>query len=500
MPRRVSPAPLGTTGQPASTRIRARRRRRAIRRRRALAVAVALLVAVVLGLLLTLGGGGVEAPPPGGVATVGHSTDPFSYATSRAAQFTRRAAAGNAHVLFTKSPGGVFQTARRVAAYRQMIDAAVKGTDLSPDLLEGLVFVESAGRPHVIAGSDPADASGLTQILASTGSSLLGMHIDLARSRRLTVRIDAASDAVALGAPHGDLARLERERAAADPRFSPRAALAATVRYLQDAEGHFHREDLAFESYHMGIGNLQDVLGDYDGGGSVPYAQLYFDVAPERHATAFRLLSSFGDDSSLYWWRILGAVSIMHLYRTDRAALARETSLQLADAAGASVLHPPGRPTRFASPSALSGAYQDRTVVPLPSNARALGLADGSSMGSAAGAVSAPRALYRGLRPVALRELIAMAARISSLSGGARPLRVARTVQDAAYQRAAGVSSPLATTGWQFEIERRYRSGAQAQAFQELLDRLQSLDLIAWVASGDVIEVTVASDASSWRG
>lgn len=92
-----------------------------------------------------------------------------------------------------------------------------------------------------------------------------------------------------------------------------------------------------------------------------------------------------------------------------------------------------------------------------------------------------------------------MADRIRSLSQAA-PLRVAATVQDTKYQRAAGVAQPLAATGWQFQIARRYRSGAQAEAFQELLDRLQSLDLIAWAPDGGVIDVTVASDARSWRG
>ena len=56
------------------------------------------------------------------------------------------------------------------------------------------------------------------------------------------------------------MARLERQRAQIDDRFVPRKALAATVRYLQIAERHFGRLDLAVESYHMGIGNLQDVL------------------------------------------------------------------------------------------------------------------------------------------------------------------------------------------------------------------------------------------------
>ncbi len=468
-----------------------------IRRRRAVSVLAAAVVVLVV--VLVLGGGRHRIPgaPPGGVAVEAHSTDPFSYATSRAVQFTERAAAGNANALFTKSPGGALATAQRVAHWRPLIDAAVKGTHIDPSLLEGLVFVESAGRPDVIAGTSVADAAGLTQILAGTATSLLGMHVDLARSRSLTNRIAAVTGTgVAAARRRG---RLERERAAADPRFDPRAELAATVRYLLDAERTFGREDLAFASYHMGIGNLQSVLRLYNGGQAVPYVQLYFDTAPTRHAAAFHLLQGFGDDSALYWWRILGAVTIMHLYRTDRAQLTRESRWQLADLAGGTTLHPPGAPPRFATPSQLSVAYRAGRLTPLPTNARALGLAYDGSLGAGARAVSAPRSLYRGLRPIALHELEVMADRIRALSHAA-PLRVAATVQDGAYQRRAGIAKPLATTGWQFQIARRYRSGAQAAAFQQLLDRLQSLDLIAWAPDGPVIDVTVASDAASWRG
>lgn len=463
----------------------------------AAAVLSGLVLLVVV--LLLLGGGRRRIPgaPPGGVAVEAHSTDPFSYATSRAVEFTERAAAGNANVLFTKSPGGALGTAERVARWRPEINAAVKGTDIDPRLLEGLVFVESAGRPGVIAGSSISDAAGLTQILASTATSLLGMHINLSRSRSLTSQIQSFNDTGATA--RRKLARLERERAAADPRFDPRAELTATVRYLQDAEHTFGREDLALASYHMGIGNLQSVLRLYNGGHSVPYVQLYFDTAPDRHASAFGLLQGFGDDSALYYWRILGAVQIMHLYRSNRAQLRRTISWQMADGAGATTLHPPGDPKRWSTPSQLSAAYRRRELVPLPTNASALGLAYDSSLGAEAHAVSAPRSLYRGLRPVALHELEELADRIRTLSG-ASPLRVATTVQDTEYQRAAGLARPLAATGWQFQIARRYRSGAQAAAFQELLDRLQSLDLIAWAPDGDVIDITVASDAQSWRG
>ena len=42
-------------------------------------------------------------------------------------------------------------------------------------------------------------------------------------------------------------------------------------------------------SYHMGIGNLQSVLGAYGDDGA-SYAQLFFDTSPDRHPRAYRLL------------------------------------------------------------------------------------------------------------------------------------------------------------------------------------------------------------------
>jgi hypothetical protein len=304
--------------------------------------------------------------------------------------------------------------------------------------------------------------------------------------------VSQAIDAVAAGTRAGLLAPLLARRAAVDNRFDPALELAATVRYLRLAERQFGREDLAFESYHMGIGNLHQVLSDYDGDHPVPYAQLYFDTAPDHHAAAYDLLAGFGDDSSLYYWRLLGAVAIMHLYRTDRAALRRVASLQIADDAGGSVLHPPDRTLSLRDPSALAAAYQSDTIVPLPSNGPSLGLSFDASMGAGARAVGAPPSLYRGLRPAALRLLIELAAQVRALSGGHDVLRVHSTVSDARYQKQLGIADPLATTGYTFQIDRDYVSGAQAGAFQALLDRLQSLDLIAWAPEGSVIEVTVA--------
>jgi hypothetical protein len=90
-------------------------------------------------------------------------------------------------------------------------------------MLDALVFLESAGRPDVIAGVDPIAASGLTQILAETGRDLLGMRIDLPASKRLTRRIALAD---AQGRKRLVM-RLQARRRLIDARFDPRQSLAA---------------------------------------------------------------------------------------------------------------------------------------------------------------------------------------------------------------------------------------------------------------------------------
>jgi Transglycosylase SLT domain len=464
--------------------------RRGIRSPRgALALAAGVLLIAVLVALASGGSGGPPRVPLPGIGRPARSGDPFAFIPGREADFAARATAGSAHVLFTKSPDGVPATAARVARWRPLINAAAGRSGVDPNILEGIVFVESAGRPDVVAGPDPSAASGLTQILAETGQSLLGMHINLVQSRRLLRRIGNASSP-------GQVARLLRALARADDRFDPRKALAATVRYLQLAQRRFGRADLAVVSYHMGIGNLQHVLDLYDSGRPVPYARLYFDTAPDRHPGAFSLLAGFGDDSSLYYWRVLGAVQAMRLYRTDRAALRRLASLQTAEDSTAQVLHPPDRTSAFADPAALGAGYARRQIVPLPANAAQLGLAYGRGMGAGARAVGGTRALYRGLRPAALDLLVELGARVRALAGVRAPLLVTSTVMDRRYQHRLGVDDPAAAAGYSFQIERRYASRRQAAAFQAMLDRLQALNVIAWTRSLATIRVVVASDAS----
>jgi hypothetical protein len=447
-------------------------------------------------VVLVLAGCGATPAPHGPVRTLSlgapSSGDPLAYRAGRAAAFAQRAADGLAHVLYALSPGGIVATINRTEAFRSLI--ARTPCPVDPDTLEALVLLESAGRPEVVAGSSLADAAGLTQILASTGTGLLGMRINLRASERLTRKLVSAEDSGNVRRVNALLAARRR----VDPRFDPAHALTATCRYLQIAESRLGARDLALESYHMGIGNVQTALTRYGASGPIPYSQLYFDSSPGAHATTYAWLSALGDDSDTYLWRLLAARTLLEQYRADPGAVSREAALQTAASTAELALHPPSGTPSYAHPGDLANAEANGTIVGLsPSALAANGIALDPQMGALARRLHQPTARYRGLRSDALELLAYLGARVRALSG-AGPLVVARTVADGDYETLLGGSpSDEETTGWSFDVLRRYRSTPQAYAFQYELERLSALHLIAWQRDGTLLHVTVAPGAAA---
>jgi len=475
----------------------------ATRRARAGLLLGLLLVALAVAGSVLRGDGpapGVPlVPTPPGEEDGGEPfADPFAYDADREAEFVRRAAAGTSHLLYIRSPGGATATARRVARWRPQVEAAAREAGMPADLVEGLVFLESAGREDAMAGGTEG-AVGLTQILAETAQNLLGMRVDVTRSARLTAAIARAQ---ARG--RGDrVARLAARRRAVDERYDGTRALAGTARYLLFAREQLGRRDLALAAYHMGVGNLQEVIA-LSGEEEPSYAQLYFEATPARNPQVQARLASFGDDSSTYLWKVHAAAEIMRLYRRDPSGLARLESLHAHKNSAEEVLHPPGVTPSFATPESLEAAWDEGAVRAFPARARITGLARDPTMGELAGALGVPRGMYRGLRPGALAMALYIGAQVRAYAGGDSPLLVTSTVRDEEYQRLlvdrnreATRRYSLHTTGWAFDVARSYRSGRQAQAFQFVLDRLQVLNAIAWVREPDAIHITVSRDAEA---
>jgi soluble lytic murein transglycosylase-like protein len=432
--------------------------------RRRLAVLAALAAfALIAGVLVGhgTGGGPAKRVVPAQLRAAGLQA--LAYDPSRQADLEARAAAGSSHVLYEKTPDGVLAAAQRTARFRPLVDAVARRDHLDADTLESLVLLESAGRPDAQASGDLHGAVGLTQILAQTATALLGLKVDVRRSAQLTSGIQKGKK----------VAAREAQRRRVDERFDPRKALEATGRYLVFAKSKLGgRDDLAAASYHMGVGNLQQVLASY-GEGVVPYAQLYFDSSPLNNAAAWAKLDALGDSSSTYLFRLGAAREIMRLYRDDRARLVRLQGVYAGDPSGGLTLHPPDRTPEYATPQAASTALDARTLVALrPGDLERHGLRVRAG---------GPADLH-ALRPEALAVL-------RLLGDGTRAI---------AHVRPLVVRSTLATepTGWAFDISRHYRSGAQARAFQFLLDRLQELDLIAYARRGGMLHVTVSGRAA----
>jgi Transglycosylase SLT domain len=428
----------------------------------------------VLVFLLAAGGAlavlaltGEDDPPTFSPVTVEPGEpDPFAYQAELDDEFVRRATAGHSHVLYEKSPGGVLATARRVERWRDEIEEQATITAVDPDMLEAIVFLESAGDPHARASDDLEGAVGLTQILAETATSLLGMRVDVEESERLTRRMQR----------RGPSRRLLERRRQIDERFNPSDALQGAGRYLRIAEDRFGREDLAVVSYHMGIGNLESVLAAY-GEDDPSWAQVYFDATPRNHPRAQRLIFGFGDDSATYLWRVYAAREIMRLYREDQGELRRLARLHTSRASAEAVLHPPGETEVFETREEVEEAYRSGTLRPFE-GVRGMRVAAGL------------RTPYRGLRPEAYDLAVYLAAGVRDVSGTRAPLTVTQTVRDV---ESGGDS--LHATGFAFDVRRDYASRAQAVGFQYMLDRLQSLNLIAWVRDTDVIHITASSEA-----
>jgi Transglycosylase SLT domain len=413
-----------------------------------------MLRLVLILMVLAVAGAGwfllLRGDDPPSYSPVDLDHDPWAWQPDREGDFQSRAAAGNSHVVYVKSPGGIAATAARVARWRPQIDDAADEAGVDPELIEGMVLLESAGRPDARASDDLEGAVGLTQILAETATGLLGMHVDVNRSERLLRKLGRARRP-------GQAARIRAQLIRADERFDPDKSLAATGRYLKLAMDEFGREDLAVVSYHMGIGNLQQVLGAY-GDDDASYAQLYFDASPDREPRAYRMLTGLGDDSKTYYWRVLASAEVMRLYRGDRARLERLAALQAPGQSNEFVLHPPNRTRAFGSQDEIDAALKDGELRPVGRGA---------------------------LRPEAYALLAYIRDGVRNVSGVEAPLRVTRTVRP---------GPGIHATGYAFDVSRDYASGRQAEAFQFMLDRLQALDLIAWTRDVRTIHITASSE------
>jgi soluble lytic murein transglycosylase-like protein len=489
------------------------------------AAVVLLVVTVVVALLRDDGPPAAPeplpgAPKPGAPPYDAAAFQPFAYEAGSDEEFLERGSRGFAHIVYALSPGGVELSVARTRRWRDGIERAVAGTSVRADDLEAMLFLESAGRPAVMADGTPASATGLMQIIPSTATSLLDMRVDLARSLAINRELPRAQRRAVTSqrakkrrAARRKVRRLLRERRVVDERFDPQKSLDAAVRYLLEARRRFGRTDLAIASYHMGIGNLQTVIRTYVSPRPAPrstrrtverygltWPQLYYDSSPTRNPRTWRVLTDLGDETRHYLFKVLASREILRLAREDEDELERQIALQTAKASAEEVLRPESRYPPYEDDADLRRAYKREELVPLPKDPVRLAYRPGRKMGSLARRLDQPRILYRGLRREALACLLYIAKEYRRIAGRGT-LRVTSTVRDIPYQELlvqtniqATSEFSLHTTGFAIDIAKP--RGEAPLRF--LLERLQAWDAIAWVEEPGAFHLTVGRDAEAF--
>jgi hypothetical protein len=161
---------------------------------------------------------------------------------------------------------------------------------------------------------------------------------------------------------------------------------------------------------------------------------------------------------------VIASAEVMRLYREKRGELERLAALHERSDSGELMLHPPGEARTFGSEEEVDEALKDGELRPLARGA---------------------------LRPEAFALLAYIRDGVRNISGTKAPLKVTRTIRP---------GDDIHATGFAFDISRDYANGAQAEAFQFMLDRLQALNLIAWARSRDTIHITASSEGQSLLG
>ena len=163
--------------------------------------------------------------------------------------------------------------------------------------------------------------------------------------------------------------------------------------------------------------------------------------------------------------------------------------------------HPEAETEVFETPEDIADATEDGELARVPSD-RSFGFRLAEQAGELADELDQDPALYRVLRPEALGALTYLAGKVQAVSDEPEPLTVTSLARDQEYQDLlVGINTEatseysLHTTGWSFDIRRRYASDKQARAFQFALDRLRAHAILDYAYEPAAIHVTVSKNA-----
>jgi len=214
--------------------------------------------------------------------------------------------------------------ARRIFApgLQRLFRDAGRRSGFPASVLQAIAYLESWGNPKA---ESPTGPRGVMQISEATGRRM-GLRIAYALRHRVV------KTKIARRNKRGKLVyRTMRRRVAytvlvRDDRLKPEKAIPAAARYLATMEERFGGRDWAIWAYHCGEGCVTDFLtmarethGLDDPPASV--AKVFFECNPVWNRQLFEALhTQMGRDySPTYWFRVMRAEQLLHMYRDDPA-------------------------------------------------------------------------------------------------------------------------------------------------------------------------------------
>jgi len=207
---------------------------------------------------------------------------------------------------------------KRLDQYDAIIADAATATGLPTATIRSVLFLESQGRTDAVVRYKgkvcPGSCAGIGQFAPGT-----------ARDQGLIVSKGWVSLYLAYQGAKNPVIRAKRwaKLQKYDQRFDPKLAIPATGRYLKKNADEFGGTDWGVAVYHMGPGNMREVLRRYRSGWDCPeklyWPEVVLDVDPDRHPMTWSYLTSLEDDSVWYWFRVRKAESELALWHSGRA-------------------------------------------------------------------------------------------------------------------------------------------------------------------------------------
>lgn len=217
--------------------------------------------------------------------------------------------------------------------------AAAPWPDVKPDVLVGLLRVESSFRPNVSSPKGPAGIGQLTKAVVKDYNKTVERSKRLDLRRFVGYNIEKKLVWKGRGKKRRQVIVEKKTKVYEDDRMDPEKALPVTAWFFHTLLRTFGREDLAIQAYHDGAGRMFKTLSLYTGTKvteknaasivdkfNLNWPRIFFNNTPTYKPALYKRLLDLRqnvDDAPLYYFTVLEAMDLHSLPEAEYDARRR---------------------------------------------------------------------------------------------------------------------------------------------------------------------------------